>query len=165
MPNTLLCPCCAAHLHVPEGLHVMRCNTCDAELTLVASGGVRGLVLLPPVQTRAPYAPGGIAPRTHEPFNGSELVFLRRRMLQAGAVRRYRIWRGVFLATVAALTATLLVGFIGANELFGDPRAHNETAALAFLGAFLSLPILGYIALYMQGRARLAVEEARKWSL
>ncbi len=160
-----LCPCCAAHLRVPAALHVMRCKNCDAELTLIDSGGVRGLALLPPIGGDVPYStPEQRAGRNRLPFDGSELLFHRRRLLHTRASRRHAAWSSVFLLSVCAFALTCVVGIGGGRDLLGEHGGRHELSALALLGAMMALPVLGYFALYLQGRARLALEDARKWS-
>jgi hypothetical protein len=153
-----LCPCCAAHLCVPDGLTAMRCNNCDAELLYIESGGVRGLALLPAIGN-VPYSVP--QQRARSRFDGSELLHLRRSLLLSAARRRRVLWNTVFFFSVASLFAAFVVGYIGAQELM-HPEA-SDAAVLALFAAILGTPILAYVALYFQGRARLAQEEARKW--
>jgi hypothetical protein len=65
---------------------------------------------------------------------------------------------------VCAFAATCVVGVGGGRDLFAEHGGRHEMSALALLGAMMALPILGYFALHLQGRARLALEDARKWS-
>lgn len=156
-----LCPSCACHLRVPDELDLMRCNNCDAELAFIESGGVRGLALLPTIDTAVPYS----VPQQHtrKAFDGGELLQLRRSLLHARASRRHALWSGVFLFTVASMFAAFGAGYLGGHKLLQEEGQTGETAALALLGAIMAMPILAYLALYFQGQARLALEEARKW--
>ncbi|MBK8206572.1 MAG: hypothetical protein IPK87_07200 [Planctomycetes bacterium] len=159
-----LCPCCAAHLRVPPELHVMRCDNCSAELAFIESGGVSGLALLPPVG-EVPYStPAQRGARTHKSFDAGALLANRRDLLLRRALRSHARWSGVFVLCMAAVVSVFAVGIGGGRELFTGSREHQELAALAMLGAMLTLPIVAYVALYFQGRSRLALEQARRWS-
>lgn len=163
-PGLHLCPCCAAHLRVPPELHVMRCDNCSAELALIVSGGVSGLALLPPVG-EVPYStPAQRGTRTHVAFDTGALLADRREQRLRRALQSHARWSGVFVLCMAAVVSVFAVGIGGGRELFTGAREHQELAALALLGAMLTLPIAAYVALYFQGRARLALEQARKWS-
>ncbi|MCC7508336.1 MAG: hypothetical protein IT464_03055 [Planctomycetes bacterium] len=163
-PDLYLCPCCAAHLRVPPELHVMRCDNCSAELAFIVAGGVSGLALLPPVGD-VPYStPAQRDARRHQTFDAGALLASRREVLLQRALRSHARWSAVFVLCMAAVVSVFAVGIGGGRELFTGAREHQEVAALAMLGGMLTLPIVAYIALYFQGRSRLALEQARKWS-
>jgi hypothetical protein len=150
-----LCPCCAAHLRVDVRLHVMRCDNCDAELVFLRQGGVRGLAMLPPFE--------GIIPYSHPAqrqghFDGREYLSFRRALVSIEAERARRFWSRLFFGAVALLTAMVVGGVAGVDLLLQGPRERAEDGALLFLTAISTLPILAYVALYFQGRARLAHE-------
>jgi hypothetical protein len=153
-----LCPCCAAHLRVPDQLHVMRCNSCDAELVFIRQGGVRGLALLPDVVT--PYSDPKQRSRH---LNGRELLEFRRGIVLQSAARSHALWSGMFFVTLGMLSSAVMLGLAGAGHVASGSREQVEVAALTFLCALTGLPILGYTALYFQGRARLARESVRRW--
>ncbi len=163
-PDLHLCPCCAAHLRVPPELHVMRCDNCSAELAFIVSGGVSGLALLPPIGD-VPYStPAQRGARTQQPFDAGALLATRRDLRLRSALRSHARWSGIFLLCMAAVVSVFAVGVGGGRELFTGSREHQELAVLAMLGAMLTLPIIAYVALYFQGRSRLALEQARRWT-
>jgi hypothetical protein len=155
-----LCPCCASHLRIPAELHVMRCNTCDAELVLIQRGGVSGLALLPGDENIVPYSHP--MQRNHH-FDGRELLDFRRALVLRAATRRQAVWAGLFFLTLGLLAGTIAVGLFGAGRFVQGSREQLEGAALALLCAMTGLPIFAYTALYFQGRARLVRESVRRW--
>ncbi len=160
--QTHLCPCCAAHLRIPAALHAMRCDNCDAELVYVAEGGVRGLALLPSLAATVPYSDPA-RPVHGRSFDGSELLYLRREVLLKGAERSFRLWSSVLTVIVMLMVGAMGVcalGMYGVVENRG--RDETELAATAFLVAVMALPVLGYVALYFQARARLVRERIRR---
>jgi hypothetical protein len=152
-----LCPCCAAHLRVPAQLHVMRCNNCDAELVALNEGGVRGLALLPDV---IPYSHPDQRPQN---FDGRTVLNVRRDGVLQAAARSEARWGGMFFVTLGLLAGTVVLGVLGAGGVANGPRDKIEVSAMAFLCSLTGLPILAYVALYFQGRARLARESVRRW--
>ena len=164
MPELQLCPCCAAHLRVPPQLHVMRCNNCDAELVFISEGGVRGLAYLPDVSGIVPYSDPAQRGRTiHGHFDGRELLDFRRGIVLADAARKQRFWGGLFFGSMILLLIAAFTGIFGAEFVAHGPKENVEASALAFLAAFLSLPLIAYMALYFHGRARLARESVHRW--
>jgi hypothetical protein len=155
-----LCPCCASHLRVPEELHVMRCNTCDAELVRIVQGGVRGLAVLPHDEAVVPYSHPKQRSRH---FDGRELFDFRRALVLQAAARRQAVWGGLFLVTLGLIAAAVAVGLFGAGRFVQGSHEQLEGAALALLCAMSGLPVFGYVALYFQGRAKLARESVRRW--
>lgn len=155
-----LCPCCASHLRVDTRLHVMRCNNCEAELVFVNAGGVRGLAFVPPYD--------GVVPYSHPlqrqgQFDGQSFLEYRRALVTLDAERRQRFWSRMFFATVAILVAVVVAGMASVDQLVQGPKEHVETAAFAFLTAIATLPVVAYVALYFQGRARLVREQSARW--
>jgi hypothetical protein len=155
-----LCPCCASHLRIPGELHVMRCNTCNAELVRIMQGGVRGLALLPGDEGVIPYS-HPLQRSRH--FDGRELLEFRRTLVLSAAARQQAVWGGLFFVTLGLLAGTVAVGLFGAGRFVEGSRDQLEGAALALLCAMTGLPIFAYTALYFQGRARLAQESVRRW--
>lgn len=152
-----LCPCCAAHLRVPQQLHTMRCNTCDAELVYVDQGGVRGLAMLPDI---APYSHPEQRPRN---FDGRDLLAHRRGRVLEAANRSEARWSGMFFLTLGLIAGAFMIGLTGAQGVADGARDNLEVSALAMLCAMTAVPILGYTALYFQGRARLVRESVHRW--
>jgi hypothetical protein len=160
--NVHLCPCCAAHLHVPAELHAMRCNSCDSQLVFVERGGVRGLALVPEVGREVPYSvPSQRKP--HSKINGASLVAERRGEVLARARSMARYWHSVFMiCVVSALIMPFVVAYASWDLLSG--RSANPTTEMAWLlCGMLLFPILSYVALYFQGRASLAADKVRRW--
>jgi hypothetical protein len=155
-----LCPCCATHLRPPQQFFAMRCNACNAELLFLCEGGVSGLVMLPPAEGVVPYSHPAQRPGH---FDGRALFEARRAAVVLAAQRTRAVWCGLFFLALGMLSAIVGVGAIGAGQVFDGPTERLEGAVLAFLLAVLGLPILGYTALYFQGRARLARESVRRW--
>lgn len=161
--ETHLCPCCAAHLRVPRELSLMRCNNCNAELTFIDTGSVRGLAMLPRMDANIPYSdPAQRAAACN--IDGSELVLLRREVLLRDARRKHRLWSGFFLAVTFLFLGTIAVGVAGAGKVLSGARNHTEMelAATTFLLAVTVLPILMYVGLYFQGRARLIKDKIER---
>lgn len=163
-PELQLCPCCAAHLRVPSALHLMRCNNCEAELVAINQGGVRGLAYLPSVDGVVPYSvPAQRGRIIHGHVDGRELLEFRRRIVVEQAERKQRFWSSMASGTLALLALACVTGVAGLHFVGGGPRATAEIAALAFLGSFVSLPLIAYVALNFHGRARMAAEAANRW--
>lgn len=159
-PDLHLCPCCAIHLRVPEQLHVMRCDNCDAELVFLREGGVRGLALLPALETPVPYSDPRRRP-SH--IDGRELLESRRATVLLAAERKRRFWSALFFGCMTLLGATVVAGLAGADTLLHGSKERLETSVLAFVGAVVTLPVLAYVALYLHGRAKLIAESASRW--
>ena len=154
-----LCPSCACHLRLPARLTAMRCNSCNAELVLIDEGGVRGLAMLPTSHGVIPYS----HPGQRGSFNGRALLTERRAAVMALAKRRQFFWAALFFGSVVLLAAILGWGVLAGRGISSESHAEVEHAAFAFLMAMITLPILGFTALYFQGRARLMGEEATRW--
>jgi hypothetical protein len=155
-----LCPCCASHLRVPEQLHVMRCDNCGAELVFLHQGGVRGLALLPALETPVPYSDP--RRRVHN-IDGHALLESRRAVVLQAAERKRRFWSAMFFACMALLGLTVFTGLGGADTLLHGSKERLETSVLLFMGAVVTLPVLAYVALYFHGRAKLVAESVRRW--
>lgn len=158
-----LCPRCAAHLRVPPQLDVMCCDYCDAELVFIADGGVRGLAVLPNVDHVVPYSD----PRQHpsgRSFDARELLENRRTAVLLDARRRHSFWSGLFWGCLLVLLSTGFVGAVAVHTLFSGAREAIELSALAALMAMVLLPVLGYVAVFFQGRARLACVSVSRWT-
>lgn len=160
-PDLHLCPCCASHLRVPDRLHVMRCDHCDAELVFIREGGVRGLALLPALETPVPYSDPRRRPHN---IDGHDLLESRRAVVLQAAERKRRFWSALFFGSVALLGTTVLAGLGGADTLLHGSQKQLETAVLAFVGAVFTLPLLAYVTLYFHGRAKLVAESVRRWT-
>ncbi|MCC6465953.1 MAG: hypothetical protein IT463_11495 [Planctomycetes bacterium] len=161
----LLCPCCAAHLQPPPELHLMRCDNCHAELALLKSGGVSGLVQLPPVVS-VPYStPRQRAARQHTAVDADALVAARRAVCRESAARMATRWNAALRLMVVI---GLMVGSFGYKAFVSLYKVEQskdiENAALVIMGTFMALPVIVFVGLYFQGQARMAREEARKWS-
>jgi len=155
-----LCPCCASHLRVPEQLHVMRCDNCDAELVFLHQGGVRGLALLPALETPIPYSDPRQRPHN---IDGHALQESRRAVVLQAAENKRRFWSALFFGCITLLDATVLAGLGGADTLLHGSKEQLETAVLAFVGAAFTLPLLAYVTLYFHGRAKLVAESVERW--
>lgn len=162
--NVHLCPCCAAHLRVPVELHVMRCNSCDADLVWISNGGVRGLALIPTPETAPPYSdPAQWHRRANtRALDGRQLVDTRKQQaLHALGVKR-AIWAGLFWSCVVLFVGAIGCGLGGFAGLLRGGK-HVEGPALAMLLAVMILPLLSYVALYFQGRVRLLADRMRRY--
>lgn len=156
-----LCPCCATHLRVPDRLHVMRCDNCDADLVFLQEGGVRGLALLPALETPVPYSDP--RRRVHANLDGRGLLESRRAAVLLAAERKRRFWSMLFFGSVALLGLTVFTGLRGADTLLHGSKERLETSVLLFMGAVVTLPMLAYITLYFHGRVKLVAESVRRW--
>ena len=157
-----LCPCCAAHLRIPERLHAMRCNYCDAELVFVDQGGVRGLAMLPNVDHIIPYSD----PRqraTGQPFDGRELLLSRRLAVLQDAQRRFRFWHSWTLVSFMLMAVSVCAGMVGANALCTGDKENLQTLALVVLLSMVCVPLLGYVTAFLHGRAQLVRESVSRW--
>lgn len=140
----MLCPNCGAHLIVPEGMAMMRCNTCAASLALITEGGVSGLKLLPQ-EMPIPYSNPKHPPAAINLSEYSDSAW--RELLHSKQARRdsMRRWCVVFasLAALAGLASlSMLNAVVHANRITMEPAM---TALLASMGA---VPIFGYVAGY-----------------
>jgi len=151
-------------LRVPVELHVMRCNSCDADLVWVSNGGVRGLALIPAPETAPPYTdPAQWRRRANaHPLDGGQLVAVRKQQaLQVLAIKR-AFWAGLFWSCVLLFVGAIGCGLGGfAGLLRGGKQV--EGPASAMLLAVMILPLLSYVALYFQGRVRLLAERMRRY--
>ncbi|MCA8918007.1 MAG: hypothetical protein KDB32_02930 [Planctomycetes bacterium] len=157
-----LCPCCAAHLRVPQSLNAMRCNNCDAELLMLNEGGVRGLALLPNVDHIVPYSD----PRQrtdHVAFDARELLESRRLLILEDAQRKHSRWVGLFFGCLILLIGTATAGAIGANTVLHGDAANIQAGAAFFLLALTFAPLIAYTAVYFHGRAQLVRASVRRW--
>ena len=161
----LLCPCCAAHLQPPPELHLMRCDNCHAELALLKSGGVSGLVQLPPVVS-VPYStPRQRAARQHGTVDADALVAARRAARHDSATASLSNWTIALRVMIVTGVLAAAVGVSAFKALASLRRSADvELAVLIMLGAVLALPVIVFVGLCFQGKARMAREEARKWS-
>ena len=166
MMNPLhLCPCCAAHLRVPAELHVLRCNSCDADLVWLNQGGVRGLALVPPPVSAPPYSnPDQWARRANaRPFDAQRFVTLRRTEALVALGRKRAMWAGLFWLCAIAFAVVAGCGMGGFAGVLQDRGGDTQGAVLAMLVAVMVLPLLSYVALYFQGRARLLAESMKRY--
>lgn len=165
MNNLHLCPCCAAHLRVPSELHVLRCNSCDADLVWINRGGVRGLALVPTPVNPPPYTdPAQWARRAAvRPFDAQGFVDLRRTQALAALGRKRVFWAGMFWLCALAFAAVAGCGLGGFAGLLHDKGRDTQTGVLVMLVAVMVLPLLSYVALYFQGRARLLAESMKRY--
>lgn len=163
--NVHLCPCCAAHLRVPADLHVMRCNTCDADLVWLDRGGVRGLALVPAPVTQPPYTdPQQWQRRSNaRPFDGAAFVDLRRAEALRALSRQRVAWAIAFWHCALFFVVTAGLGLGGFASLLRSHGRDADASVMAMLLAVMILPLLSYVALYFQGRARLLAERMQRY--
>lgn len=160
-----LCPCCAAHLRVPAELHVLRCNTCDAGLVWVNRGGVRGLALVPAPAESPPYSdPVQWARRAAaRPFDAQGFLHDRRTQALATLGRKRVFWAGLFWTCAIAFAVVAGCGMGGFAGMMQNRGRNADTGVLVMLVAVMVLPLLSYVALYFQGRARLLAESMKRY--
>lgn len=137
----------------------MRCTHCDAELARVQEGGVTGLALLPKLPV--PYSHPNQRVGTSI-VNGPELLFWRSQFIIEAAKRERLRWRVMQLVTGGAILACALLVFSGFRSFLSAPDSQIEACALQAMGGLCTLPLLGYVLFFLQGRSRLVTEHMQR---
>ncbi|MBP9892937.1 MAG: hypothetical protein KBG84_13620 [Planctomycetes bacterium] len=156
-----LCPCCAVHLCIQDGLTTLRCDNCSASLVMVRFGGVSGLLLLPD-SAPVPYSDPRIAVRL---LDGAQLA---RDSWRAVLYRKLRKRSALMFAFMIFASLTGLSGFASLAALHDVTYADRhtiESATAMFLGGLGAIPVLGFVASFFWDRflvASIEVGDARR---
>jgi hypothetical protein len=150
-----LCPCCAAHLRIPDGLTTLRCDNCAASLVFVHSGGVSGLLLLPS-DSPVPYSDPRFSSRL---LDGVELARESWRAVLFRKLRKRSAFAFVF-SIFASLAGFSALGSLAAlHEVANADRHTLEGATAMFLGGLSAIPVLGFVAAFFWDRFMAACYE------
>jgi hypothetical protein len=143
-----LCPCCAAHLYIQDGLTTLRCDNCSASLVFVRRGGVSGLLLLPN-DAPVPYSDPRISSRL---LDGVQLARESWRGILFRKLRKRSAFAFVF-TIFASLAGFSALGSLAALHEVANADKHTlEGATAMFLGGLSAMPVLGFMAAFFWDR-------------
>ncbi len=151
-----LCPCCAAHLYIQDGLTTLLCDNCAASLVFVRRGGVSGLLLLPDVAP-VPYSDPRSSARL---LDGVELVRESWSAILVRKLRKRSAFAFVFTIFASLTGLSGLASLAALHEVAYADKHTLEGAVAMFLGGMSAIPVLGFVAAFFWDRFMAACHEA-----